>query len=73
MLSVVGHEVPSTGRPLYCRNTVSTRLTWFDDSDALAYATFKYSIVYLTLLFVVLFIDHYWPLARAAFATLGAS
>ena len=45
----------------------------FDDSDALAYATFKYSIVYLTLLFVVLFIDHYWPLARAAFATLGAS
>lgn len=40
----------------------------FDDSDSLAYATFKYSIVYLTLLFVVLFIDHYWPLARAAFA-----
>ena len=39
----------------------------FDDSDALAYATFKYSIVYLTLLFVVLFIDHYWPLAHAAF------
>ena len=45
----------------------------FDDSDALAYATFKYSIVYLTLLFVVLFIDHYWPLARAALATLTAS
>jgi len=45
----------------------------FDDSDALAYATFKYSIVYLTLLFVVLFIDHYWPLARAAFATLTVS
>ena len=39
----------------------------FDDSDALAYATFKYSIVYLTLLFVALFIDHYWPLAHAAF------
>jgi protoheme IX farnesyltransferase len=39
----------------------------FDDSDALAYATFKYSIVYLTLLFAVLFIDHYWPLAYAAF------
>jgi protoheme IX farnesyltransferase len=39
----------------------------FNDSDELAYATFKYSILYLTLLFVVLFIDHYWPLARAAF------
>jgi protoheme IX farnesyltransferase len=39
----------------------------FDDSDALAYATFKYSIVYLTLLFAVLFVDHYWPLAYVAF------
>jgi len=37
-----------------------------DSSDELAYSTFKYSIVYLTLLFVVLFVDHYWPLARAA-------
>jgi len=40
----------------------------FDSRDELAYATFKYSIVYLTALFVVLFVDHYWPLARAAFA-----
>jgi len=43
----------------------------FDDSDALAYATFKYSIVYLTLLFAVLFVDHYWPLAHAAFIAPG--
>ena len=40
----------------------------FDSRDELAYATFKYSIVYLTALFLVLFIDHYWPLARAAFS-----
>ena len=40
----------------------------FDDSDQLAFKTFKYSIVYLTLLFVALFADHYWPLARAALA-----
>ncbi len=40
----------------------------FDTRDELAYATFKYSILYLTALFVVLFIDHYWPLAKAAFA-----
>lgn len=39
----------------------------FDPRDELAYATFKYSIVYLTALFLVLFIDHYLPLARAAF------
>ena len=39
----------------------------YDPSDELAYATFKYSILYLTLLFLVLFIDHYWPLGRAAF------
>ncbi len=38
----------------------------FDHRDELAVATFKYSIVYLTLLFVVLFADHYWPLVRAA-------
>jgi heme o synthase len=38
----------------------------FDDSDELAYRTFKYSIVYLTALFVVLFVDHYLPLVRAA-------
>ncbi len=40
----------------------------FDPRDELAYATFKYSIVYLTALFLVLFVDHYWPLARAALA-----
>ena len=39
----------------------------YDPSDELAYATFKYSILYLTLLFLILFIDHYWPLGRAAF------
>jgi protoheme IX farnesyltransferase len=37
-----------------------------DTRDELAFATFKYSIVYLTLLFVVLFVDHYLPLALAA-------
>ena len=39
----------------------------YDRSDEFAYATFKYSILYLTLLFLALFIDHYWPLGRAAF------
>jgi heme o synthase len=39
----------------------------YDPSDELAYATFKYSITYLTALFFVLFLDHYWPLAKAAF------
>jgi protoheme IX farnesyltransferase len=39
-----------------------------DPSDDLAYATFKYSIVYLTALFFVLFVDHYAPLVRAALA-----
>lgn len=29
-------------------------------SDALAKSTFKYSIIYLTLLFAALLIDHYW-------------
>ena len=29
-------------------------------SDDLAKRTFRYSIVYLTLLFAVLLIDHYW-------------
>jgi protoheme IX farnesyltransferase len=33
----------------------------FDHRDELANETFKYSIVYLTLLFVALFIDHYLP------------
>ena len=31
----------------------------FDARDQLAFGAFKYSIVYLTLLFVVLFVDHY--------------
>jgi heme o synthase len=30
-------------------------------SDALARTTFRYSIVYLSVLFAVLLIDHYWP------------
>ena len=34
----------------------------FDHRDALAKKTFGYSIVYLTLLFVALFVDHYLPL-----------
>jgi protoheme IX farnesyltransferase len=29
-------------------------------SDDLAKRTFKYSIVYLTLLFAALLVDHYW-------------
>ncbi len=32
----------------------------FDHDDELAMTTFRYSIVYLSLLFVVFFIDHYW-------------
>jgi len=32
----------------------------FDHSDELAMTIFRYSIVYLTLLFVFFFIDHYW-------------
>jgi heme o synthase len=32
-----------------------------DYSDRLAYATFRYSILYLTLLFAALLIDHYFP------------
>jgi protoheme IX farnesyltransferase len=36
----------------------------FDHRDKLAFAAFKYSIVYLTLLFVVLFVDHYAPAVR---------
>lgn len=39
----------------------------FDETDQYAWVTFKYSILYLTLLFVALFADHYWPLVRAAF------
>ena len=39
----------------------------FDHDDALALTTFRYSILYLTLLFVCFFLDHYRePLARAA-------
>lgn len=33
----------------------------FDHDDELAMRTFRYSIVYLSLLFVVFFIDHYQP------------
>lgn len=33
----------------------------YDHSDALAMRTFRYSIVYLTLLFVCFFVDHYAP------------
>ncbi|HYG13695.1 MAG TPA: protoheme IX farnesyltransferase, partial [Methylophilaceae bacterium] len=29
-------------------------------SDALARRTFRYSILYLTLLFAALLVDHYW-------------
>jgi len=32
----------------------------FDHDDALAMRTFRYSILYLTLLFVCFFLDHYW-------------
>ena len=32
----------------------------FDHDDALAMRTFRYSILYLTLLFGVFFLDHYW-------------
>ncbi|MBE2242550.1 MAG: protoheme IX farnesyltransferase [Burkholderiaceae bacterium] len=36
---------------------------WRDYSDALARRTFRYSIVYLSLLFAALLLDHYlWPL-----------
>jgi protoheme IX farnesyltransferase len=39
----------------------------FDHRDELAKRTFSYSIVYLTLLFGVFFIDHYLPLIGGAF------
>ena len=32
----------------------------YDHDDALAMRTFRYSILYLTLLFVCFFLDHYW-------------
>ena len=37
-----------------------------DHRDELARQTFHYSIIYLTLLFIVLFIDHYLPLMTGA-------
>jgi heme o synthase len=40
----------------------------FDHDDALAMRTFRYSIVYLTLLFAVFFLDHYWH-GLSAFVT----
>lgn len=36
-----------------------------DHDDALAFKTFKYSIWYLTALFIALFVDHYLPLFTA--------
>jgi protoheme IX farnesyltransferase len=35
---------------------------WLHYSDALAQRTFRYSIIYLALLFAALLIDHYWRL-----------
>ena len=35
---------------------------WFNYSDALARKTFRYSIIYLSLLFAFLLLDHYLPL-----------
>lgn len=37
----------------------------FDHDDELALATFRYSIIYLSLLFAVFFLDHYWAPAAA--------
>jgi protoheme IX farnesyltransferase len=34
-------------------------------SDAVAMATFRYSIAYLSLLFAALLVDHYWPIPMA--------
>jgi protoheme IX farnesyltransferase len=36
---------------------------WRDYSDALARKTFRFSILYLSLLFAALLIDHYIPRA----------
>jgi len=36
----------------------------FDHRDELARETFRYSIVYLTVLFIALFVDHYLPLLQ---------
>lgn len=38
---------------------------FFDTSDALAFRVFKYSIVYLMGLFLLLFVDRYWALIAA--------
>lgn len=38
---------------------------FYDTSDALAFRVFKYSIVYLMGLFLLLFIDRYWALLAA--------
>jgi protoheme IX farnesyltransferase len=35
-------------------------------SDALAKRTFRYSILYLSLLFAALLVDHYWMLRLTA-------
>ena len=36
-------------------------------TDALSRTTFKFSILYLSLLFAALLIDHYWPWMRSFF------
>ncbi|MEK9875808.1 MAG: protoheme IX farnesyltransferase, partial [Betaproteobacteria bacterium] len=35
---------------------------WKSYSDQLAQTTFRYSILYLSLIFLALLIDHYWLL-----------
>ena len=37
-------------------------------TDALSRTTFKYSILYLMLLFAALLVDHYWPWMRSLFS-----
>ncbi len=39
----------------------------YDPRDEIAFATFRYSIIYLTLLFLALFLDHYWAAIAVAF------
>jgi protoheme IX farnesyltransferase len=40
-------------------------MIWRRYSDAIAMATFRYSIAYLSLLFAALLVDHYWPIPVA--------
>jgi len=52
---------------LACALTLGGLFLWYavriyvDYSDHLARQTFRYSIVYLSLLFAALLVDHYWP------------